>query len=94
MEARVRERLRFFAVFELQPPWGDRTNHGGGWVVGETRVRGLYSRNAANGTPRAAPEASSFLPGSCGAEPANFASHWLMRVRVFSARSSEEDPAE
>ena len=64
MEATVRERLRFFAVFELQPPWGDRTNHGGGWVVGETRVRGLYSRNAANGTPRAAPEATSFWPGS------------------------------
>ena len=51
-------------------------------MVGETRVRGLYSRNAANGTPRAAPEASSFLPGSCGAEPANFASHWLIRVCV------------
>ena len=51
--------------FAKRPPWGDRTNHGGGWVVGETRVRGLYSRNAANGTPRAAPEATSFWPGTC-----------------------------
>ena len=33
-------------------------------MVGETRVRGLYSRNAANGTLRAAPEATSFWPGS------------------------------
>ena len=60
MEATVREPPRCFAVFELQPPWGDRTNHGGGWVVGETRVRGLYSRSAANGTPRAAQKATSF----------------------------------
>ena len=51
-------------------------------MVGETRVRGLYSRKAANGTPRAAPEATSFLPGNRGAEPANFASHWLIRVCV------------
>ena len=29
-------------------------------MVGETHVRGLYSREAANGTPRAALEASSF----------------------------------
>ena len=30
----------------MQPPWGDRTNHGGGWVVGRPTVRGLYSRTA------------------------------------------------
>ena len=54
MEATVREPPRCFAVFELQPPWGDRTNHGGGWVVGETHVRGEYSRHAVHGTPRAA----------------------------------------
>ena len=41
MEATVREPLRCFAVFELQPPWGDTTNHGGGWVVGETHREGF-----------------------------------------------------
>ena len=41
----------------MRPPWGDITNHGGGWVVGETRVGGLYPRHAANGTPRAAMQA-------------------------------------
>ena len=46
----------------MRPPWGDITNHGGGWVVGETRVRGLYSRNAAHGTPRAAMQATGSFP--------------------------------
>ena len=41
MEATVREPLRCFAVFELKPPWGDTTNHGGGWVVGETHREGF-----------------------------------------------------
>ena len=48
----------------MRPPWGDITNHGGGWVVGETRVRGLYSRNAANGTPRAAMQATGSFQSS------------------------------
>ena len=25
----------------MRPPWGDRTNHGGGWVVGETHREGF-----------------------------------------------------
>ena len=41
MEAPVRELPRCFAVFVLQPPWGDTTNHGGGWVVGETHREGF-----------------------------------------------------
>ena len=48
----------------MRPPWGDITNHGGGWVVGETRVRGLYSRNAAHGTPRAAMQATGSFQSS------------------------------
>ena len=31
-------------------------------MVGETRVRGLYSRTAANGTPRAAPQTTESFP--------------------------------
>ena len=40
MEAAFQELLRSGVGLGLQPPWGDITNHGGGWVVGETRVRG------------------------------------------------------
>ena len=41
MEATVRVPLRCCAGFELQPPWGDPTNHGGGWVVWETHREGF-----------------------------------------------------
>ena len=41
MEAAVREPLILFAAFAPQPPWGDTTNHGGGWVVGETHREGF-----------------------------------------------------